>query len=49
MNDKFFDTLLWFQEQTQKNNKGIVVYGGDQSQKRSKGEVLSWKDITCIK
>jgi uncharacterized protein len=43
MQSSFFDTLSWFQELTENTTKPIVVYGGNEAQKRSAGNALSWK------
>ncbi|MDR3647404.1 MAG: ATP-binding protein [Candidatus Babeliales bacterium] len=48
MNDKFFNTITWFQEQTKNDQKPIVVYGGNQNQTRTKGRVISWNDLNEI-
>jgi predicted AAA+ superfamily ATPase len=48
MNNNFFDTMAWFQEKTQNDQEAVVVYGGDQPQKRSRGKVISWKDLGNI-
>ncbi|MFH1644006.1 MAG: ATP-binding protein [bacterium] len=45
MNSSFFDTVSWFQKQINGDKKPIVIYGGEQNQKRSAGSVLSWKDL----
>ena len=45
MNNRFFDTLTWFQKQTDNDQETVVVYGGDKTQKRSLGKVVSWKDL----
>lgn len=42
MHSDFFDTLLWFQEQTSTQQEPVVVYGGDENQARTKGKVISW-------
>jgi predicted AAA+ superfamily ATPase len=44
----FFKTITWFQEQTNSDQKAIVVYGGDRSSERSLGRVISWKDLETI-
>lgn len=48
MDSKFFDTLSWFQEATQNDQKPIVVYGGTESQTRSKGKVIPWTNLDSI-
>ncbi len=48
LKSSFFDTLSWFKEKTQNDQESIVVYGGDQNQKRSQGRVISWKDLWAL-
>jgi predicted AAA+ superfamily ATPase len=48
MNSNFFDTITWFTKKTQSKQAPIVVYGGDQTQKRTQGHVVSWKDLEDI-
>jgi predicted AAA+ superfamily ATPase len=48
MDSGFFKTLTWFQEQTNNDQKSVVVYGGDTSGERSLGRVISWKDLEKI-
>lgn len=45
MNNKFFDTVIWFQELVQSDQKPVVVYGGNQMQIRAQGRVLPWTDV----
>ena len=42
MSSKFFNTLVWFQEQTKSSESPTVIYAGNQIQKRSKGRVMPW-------
>lgn len=42
MDSAFFNTLTWFQEQTNNDQKPIVIYGGNQAQTRTKGRVIPW-------
>lgn len=44
----FFQTLLWFAEESNFGEKPILVYGGDGDQNRSKARVLSWKNVEKI-
>jgi predicted AAA+ superfamily ATPase len=44
----FFDTLAWFQEQTKNDSTPIVIYGGDQIQKRTRGNVVPWSKLDTI-
>lgn len=44
----FFDTIKWFNAQTKNEREAVVVYGGNQNQKRSQGRVVSWKNIESI-
>ena len=48
MSTQFFDTLTWFKEQAEGIRTPIVVYGGDETQTRSKGKVLPWKQVESI-
>ena len=45
---KFFDTLTWFQEQTGNTSTPIVIYGGDQTQQRTQGDVIPWSELQSI-
>ena len=45
LSSSFFDTLSWFQEQTQTNHESLVIFGGDNNQTRSQGKALSWKKL----
>lgn len=45
INAKFFDTIVWFNTQTDNNQQPIVIYGGDQAQTRSQGKVVSWLQL----
>lgn len=41
-----FETLIWFEKLSRKNNlQKLLVYGGNENQKRSYGEVVSWLDF----
>ncbi len=48
MQSGFFDTMTWFKEQTSSTQDAIVVYGGEQNQKRSQGKVISWKNLETL-
>ena len=48
MNSKFFDTLIWFKEQTKSEQEPLVIYGGSKAQIRSKGKVIPWNQIELI-
>lgn len=48
MNDSFFETLTWFQGQTSNQSEAVVIYGGNQNQTRTKGRVVSWKNIRAL-
>ena len=48
MSSSFFDTLVWFQEQTSNTQAGIVVYGGTQNQTRTKGNVVGWQQLEVL-
>ncbi len=45
MNNSFFDTITWFTKQVENSQKPIIVYGGNQTQKRTLGNVVSWKNL----
>lgn len=46
INTKFFDGLSYWNKLAEKDpSKGYLLYGGDESQKRSVGQVLGWKFI----
>lgn len=38
----FFDNLNWLKDTMKLENKGILIYSGDQIQKRTHNTVLSW-------
>lgn len=42
MNNNFFHTAQWFNEQTDNDHPPVVIYGGHNSQTRSSGKVISW-------
>jgi len=44
----FFDTLVWFQQQAALDDTAIVVYGGNQLQKRSNGIGLPWNELVAL-
>ncbi|KKR96629.1 MAG: hypothetical protein UU47_C0012G0011 [candidate division TM6 bacterium GW2011_GWE2_41_16] len=44
----FFDTIAWFQKETKNDQEAIVVYGGNHNQKRSQGNVVSWKNLESL-
>ncbi len=48
MSSKFFATLNWFQEQTKNDHEPIVVYGGNEMQRRTKGIVIPWNRLEEI-
>jgi predicted AAA+ superfamily ATPase len=45
MNSSFFTTAVWFQKEIKSETAPIVVYGGDQDQKRSKGSAIAWTSL----
>lgn len=47
MSSSFFETLMWFQEKV-KSNDPVVVYGGDSNQTRTKGKVISWRNLDVL-
>lgn len=49
MHSKYADTIVWFNKlrETSKNT-GAIIYGGDQSYKRSDLDFISWKDTYTI-
>jgi predicted AAA+ superfamily ATPase len=48
VNRTFFQTLTWFRKQTQNSQEAVVIYGGDQNQNRSDGELISWKNLENV-
>ena len=48
MNSRSFATLTWLQEQMKNEQNGIVIYGGDKTQKWSQGKAVSWKNLEGI-
>ncbi|MCF7799394.1 ATP-binding protein [Candidatus Babeliales bacterium] len=48
MNSSFFETLDWFKKEMQNNQESVVVYGGNQNQKWSLGQVVSWQNLEKI-
>jgi|ERR1700733_24482 len=45
MSSSFFETLSWFQEETRNKQEPVVVYSGAENQTRSKGKVISWRNL----
>ena len=45
MSSSFFETLTWFQEQTNNKEDAVVVYGGNENQTRTKGKVVAWDKL----
>lgn len=48
IDSRFFDLLIWFQEQTKSDQEPIIVYGGNQTQKRSKGNIIPWAHLDSL-
>lgn len=51
INTNFFDTLLWFKEQIKNHNiqcLPMVIYGGNENQKRSNGNICSWQNLETL-
>jgi uncharacterized protein len=48
MTSAFFDTLIWFCKAIGDGHEPLVVYGGQEAQKRSQGRVVSWKNLATI-
>jgi hypothetical protein len=48
MDTTFFDTAVWFLKEIKSDQQPIVVYGGEQNQTRSMGNVVSWKKVENI-
>jgi hypothetical protein len=48
ISDSFFDIPVWFAQQIGTDQQPIIIYGGNQIQKRSKGTVLPWKDTAKL-
>ena len=44
----FFKTVDWFRNEIKSPENSIVVYGGDQEQKRTNRTVVSWKNLGQI-
>lgn len=45
INEDFFKNIKSWQKITKNKEKGVLIYGGLESQKRSFVDILSWKDI----
>ncbi|MFC1894495.1 ATP-binding protein [Candidatus Dependentiae bacterium] len=45
INSSFFDTLTWFNNKIDNDQKAVVIYGGDENQQRSHGKVICWKNL----
>jgi len=46
---KFFDTIqYWYDLSGSKEKDGIVIYAGDQNQKRTHGQIISWNSVDKI-
>jgi predicted AAA+ superfamily ATPase len=48
MNSNFFDTVTWFNEQIDSNQTPFVIYGGNQTQTRTKGTAIPWTHLEKI-
>jgi predicted AAA+ superfamily ATPase len=48
MDNRFFDTLEWFNEQIKNDHDPVVIYSGDQSQTRTKGKVIAWTHVDSL-
>ena len=48
MATQFFDTALWLKKEIGSNEQPIVIYGGEQTQKRTIGDAVPWNQITKI-
>lgn len=48
MQSSFFDTLTWFQEQKQNVATPVVIYGGEHTQKRTRGNVIPWLHVASL-
>lgn len=49
INQKFFDGLAFWQKLTGADPaEGFIIYAGSETQKRSAGTIVSWKDISSI-
>jgi hypothetical protein len=44
---RFFDAISYWKDDVVKkpDMQGVVIYGGNQEQSRSQGEVVSWKNV----
>ncbi len=47
MDASFFDTLIWFQKETD-SQEPVVIYSGDKNEKRSKGKVIAWDKLDSL-
>lgn len=45
---RFFDTMLWFNAAIKNQELPVVIYGGNQVQKRSNGLALPWTDVAKL-
>ncbi len=48
MHNSYFEVASWFHNQLPQSNPPIVIYGGDQDQSRSIGQVLSWNNSSQL-
>jgi|GEM_PF-1905762 uncharacterized protein len=48
MSGDYFNTITWFRGKAKCEQDGVVVYGGNQNQKRLQGRVISWRDVEKI-
>lgn len=45
MVSSFFDTAVWFKEETKSDQQPIVIYGGTEMQTRTKGLAIPWNQL----
>ena len=49
INSSYFDNLMyWVKLAKSRKSDAIIIYGGKNSQKRSNGQIFSWRDITKL-
>ncbi len=48
ISSSFFETLTWFQQQTNNTQQPVLVYGGSENQTRSKGKVVGWQHMAAL-
>lgn len=49
MDNRYFDNAIWFNNEIKNEKKPVIIYGGDQLQKRSRGIVVPWSNTDYIR